>query len=517
MVAVLEILLTHSCKMPWDWSGTGEKSVSLGGRRGTPEEAAVGKAWPAYETEYLKHRLDYPAGKYLPAAGAEKSVKDYLLLDKAAEDYKEEADECLEAEFREWLAGRHPDNINPQPYINEAGKPVRRHTYRDSLTAGVKIGDPMHPNKYRAWTPTWWKDAQLTHLPEVREYLKSNEQKRSNADVYMNLLAEHGPQDLKSAWMYFKHWVKGRPIGPETCPTDKFVSDEFVGPVPTVPGTFVTDPDTNERLKRVDKPPGQRSDFGPNAPQNFVDGDPQSKLSPQPDPLTAAADAFEIAAGAASRQTLSQFDKRARAYRRSTMLPGSFQTLLEDFISPSNRPGRAAAARARVPDRLPPLDASPPLQAGPSTSTPPPPSSTPPPPKRGDDDWVSDEEGMGRESGDLIDFMTPVPVGSGHSVPSRKSRVYPVANYANPTIASGQSINLMTNSIVTPAARSDGSSRRRQRTPMSTGTVVPRQPPIMETLQRNMAPLVQRAESAGSQLMGVLTRGQRSRINMLPQ
>ena len=28
----------------------------------------------------------------------------------------------------------------------------------------------------------------------------------------MNLLAEHGPQDLEQAWMYFKHWVKGRPL-----------------------------------------------------------------------------------------------------------------------------------------------------------------------------------------------------------------------------------------------------------------------------------------------------------------
>jgi hypothetical protein len=32
------------------------------------------------------------------------------------------------------------------------------------------------------------------------------------ADLQMNLLAEHGPQDLNQAWMYFKHWVKGRPV-----------------------------------------------------------------------------------------------------------------------------------------------------------------------------------------------------------------------------------------------------------------------------------------------------------------
>ena len=28
----------------------------------------------------------------------------------------------------------------------------------------------------------------------------------------MNLLAEHGPQNIEEAWMYFKHWVKGRPV-----------------------------------------------------------------------------------------------------------------------------------------------------------------------------------------------------------------------------------------------------------------------------------------------------------------
>ena len=41
--------------------------------------------------------------------------------------------------------------------------------------------------------------------------------------MYMNLLAEHGPQDLKSAWMYFKHGVKGRPeCGPRDVPNRSF-------------------------------------------------------------------------------------------------------------------------------------------------------------------------------------------------------------------------------------------------------------------------------------------------------
>eukprot|EP00966_Prymnesium_polylepis_P117365 2712365-Prymnesium_polylepis.1 len=58
--------------MPWGWDGTGEKSVALGGRRGTVEEAAEAKTWPSYEVEYLvQKRFDYPLGKYSAAGRAE--------------------------------------------------------------------------------------------------------------------------------------------------------------------------------------------------------------------------------------------------------------------------------------------------------------------------------------------------------------------------------------------------------------------------------------------------------------
>jgi len=194
--------------MPWGWDGTGEKSVALGGRRGTVEEAAEAKAWPKYEVEYLQHRLDNPAGKYLQAGNATQDVKDHILLERAAEDYKEEADECLKAEFKDWLAGRHKDNFEQRPYENGAGKPVRRYTYRDQLVHAPKnadgtdrqIGDAMVSDAHEKgskhdWKPTWWGQTQLTHLPGVRDYLKETEQKRSDADMYMNLLAEHGPQD----------------------------------------------------------------------------------------------------------------------------------------------------------------------------------------------------------------------------------------------------------------------------------------------------------------------------------
>ena len=90
------------------------------------------------------------------------------------------------------------------------------------------------------WRPTYWGQEQLTHLPGVREYLRTLETKKYAADLKMNLLAEFGPQDFDSAWMYFKHWVKlkGREIGPETCPSEPASSDV-----------------------------GKRSDFGMQAPQ----------------------------------------------------------------------------------------------------------------------------------------------------------------------------------------------------------------------------------------------------------
>eukprot|EP00966_Prymnesium_polylepis_P195271 4526384-Prymnesium_polylepis.1 len=78
----------------------------------------------------------------------------------------------------------------------------------------------------------------------------------------MNLLAEHGPQDLKSAWMYFKHWAKGRPVGPETCPTDPDRE-------PTGWTKLVHD---------FDKPPvGSRSDFHNNMPAQLRDTESRSE------------------------------------------------------------------------------------------------------------------------------------------------------------------------------------------------------------------------------------------------
>jgi hypothetical protein len=204
--------------MPWGWDTRGPVDVALGGAKGTPQEAAIAHAWPNYEAQYLHKRLSSAQGKYNPTdknRNTLNEVQSVVYLDKVAEDYKQEADECLRAEFNDWLQGKHIDNIDKLPYKNGPGKPRRRYVYRD-VNQYDAIGAEWDNNGPQ-WQPTWWGTSQLTHLPGVREYLRKLEVQRDHAELQMNLLAEHGPQDLESAWMYFKHWVKGRPVGPEVC------------------------------------------------------------------------------------------------------------------------------------------------------------------------------------------------------------------------------------------------------------------------------------------------------------
>ena len=103
--------------------------------------------------------------------------------------------------------------MKPEPYENAPGLPVRRVVYRED---GKAVAGDLYP-KDEEWKPTWWGPTQMTHLPGVRDYLRGVAEKNDKSELQMNLLAEHGPQDLESAWMYFKHWVKKRPIGPESC------------------------------------------------------------------------------------------------------------------------------------------------------------------------------------------------------------------------------------------------------------------------------------------------------------
>ena len=209
--------------MTWGWSPRGPMQASLGGARGTPAEAARTKAWPSYEAEYLQNRLgaglNEPSGKY-DALNLTDDAARSVYLDKVTENYKTEADECLKAEFKDWLQGLHEDNVKKEYYKNKPGAPVRRYTYHTDIPLSHDGGEKLAPGdemKDDQWQPTWWGRDSLTHLPGVREFLRGEDKSGWENDFQMNMLAEHGPQDVEQAWQYFKHWVKGRPMTDAVC------------------------------------------------------------------------------------------------------------------------------------------------------------------------------------------------------------------------------------------------------------------------------------------------------------
>ena len=198
--------------MPWGWSNRGPAEPYLGGNRGTPEEAKVAHAWPRYEAKFLRDRLENGGGKYGAGAGEDANL---IYFDKISEDYKSEADENLRLEFTDWLQGKHQANMTPMLYPKSTdaegglnGRAPRRAVYREhNETPGQEMS--------KDWNPTYWGNKQLTHLPGVREHLRDGLEAQNSAEMQMNMLAEHGPQDIEQAWMYFKHWVKGRPVSLE--------------------------------------------------------------------------------------------------------------------------------------------------------------------------------------------------------------------------------------------------------------------------------------------------------------
>ena len=101
------------------------------------------------------------------------------------------------------------------------------------------------------WVHTPWGRKQLTHLPGVREYLRAQKIAAVQRDLELNMLAEHGPQDIETAWQYFKHWVKGRPLAPPL-------------------------------MNQTDLEPGQRSDIGTNEPGEYRV--PGGNATPPPTP-----------------------------------------------------------------------------------------------------------------------------------------------------------------------------------------------------------------------------------------
>jgi hypothetical protein len=208
--------------MTWGWAVRGDNLV-------TPAESAVKATWPDYNAEYLRHKLTLAERRFDP--GLLDDVERNVFLQESVKGYEAEAEACLKAEFTEWLQGTHTANEEAERgegyYVNEdngplnpdeMGHPKRRHVYEGEVSA--QMADDQ--NGTTGWQATRWGTKQLTHLEGVRDFLRAGKIQEDNAERDMNLLAERGPQDLNEAWMYFKHWVKKRPV--TQCDHDKYGS-----------------------------------------------------------------------------------------------------------------------------------------------------------------------------------------------------------------------------------------------------------------------------------------------------
>lgn len=208
--------------LPADGAGTG---TTGGGSIGSYKEATQTKSWPRYEAEYLKRALTSEQYKY-DTEGLDDAQKS-VYLDRIVANYKAEADECLKAEFEQWLQGQHEanDTTREQLYENMDGKPVRRWVFRspesEDPEGGYKVGLAR-----AGWRHTPWGRSTLVHLPGVREYLREQKQAAHDKDTQMQLLAEMGPQNLEQSFAYFKHWVKGRPMSDAVSLPSRFPTDE---------------------------------------------------------------------------------------------------------------------------------------------------------------------------------------------------------------------------------------------------------------------------------------------------
>ena len=200
--------------MTWGWAVKGDNL-------GTPAESAVKASWPDYNAQYLKKKLAQKERRFDPGplGDGQHDVERQVYLQETLKGYEGEAEACLKAEFEQWLQGTHKENAEAQAgrgyYFNKDsdgdGGPRRRHVY-DGVVSTEMQDDP---NFGTGWRATRWGTKQLTNLDGVRDFLRAGKVAQDNAERDMNLLAERGPQDLNEAWMYFKHWVKRRPVS--TC------------------------------------------------------------------------------------------------------------------------------------------------------------------------------------------------------------------------------------------------------------------------------------------------------------
>jgi len=195
--------------MTWGWTVKGDNL-------GTPAESAVKASWPDYNADFLRSKLAVGDRRFDP--GNLGDVEKHVYLSEQVAGHKAEAEACLKREFGQWLQGTHEENIKAEQgggfYENDdaSGGPKRRHVYDGAVSYEMKDDKGTG---HTGWQATRWGMKQLTHLDGVRDFLRAGKIKQDNAERDMNLLAERGPQDLNEAWMYFKHWVKKRPV--ETC------------------------------------------------------------------------------------------------------------------------------------------------------------------------------------------------------------------------------------------------------------------------------------------------------------
>ena len=231
--------------MPWNWSPRID-------RVGKPSEASSTEPWPSQKAATLKRLLTHNKGRF--DATNMDQIQRHVYLTEQAKSIQDEVEADMLTGFKAWLQGTHKDNQNPHMYLNGDDKPVRRNIDGTEYDPTVK---PFYP--------THWGKSQLTHLPGVRPWLRHSAVEADKADLELQILAEHGPHDLESAWAYYKHWVCGRPVS--------FTSDKTLDG-----GLHDVNP---RRATHFDAPPRKDkpgSSFAPSpsfttpAPQNFGGG-----------------------------------------------------------------------------------------------------------------------------------------------------------------------------------------------------------------------------------------------------
>lgn len=293
--------------MTWGWHARGALPVDAnasgttgGGGRGSVDEAGQTQAWPRYEAEYLKRALTSERYKY-DTDGLDEQQRT-VYLDRVTSQYKEEADECLKAEFEQWLQGQHEANDpeGAQEYVNADGMPVRRWLLRTKESED-ELGQSKVGQARAGWKHTPWGRASLTGLPGVREYLREQKTSSNKSDMRMQMLAEFGPQNLGEAWKYFKHWVKGRPL-----------SDAVALPA------------------RFEHPAeGTRSDLGNQMPDRMYAYDPESS-DRQPQVLASDRNAYNAAVAAPGKRPVTTTTEWEDDNVRDTR---QFRESMEAFLS----------------------------------------------------------------------------------------------------------------------------------------------------------------------------------------